>query len=144
MLWLKGEYGDVKLRSPEGKIAAKVISERTEAMEMCKKEAAQATKILNDPEAEEMEALHDLLTLDRLLKSENVLRLMEVAEGIRIQINPETGGTGVLAWNHILYSFSEDEHEELKEVLMTKDVQEESIDQENSLDELDSLDNSLF
>ena len=131
MLWLKGEYGDVELRAPEGKIAGKVISERTEAMEMCRKEAAQATKILNDPGAEEMEALHDLLTLDRLLKSENVLRLMEVAQGIRIQINPETGGTGVLTWDHIMYSFSDAEQKELKDVLMTEE-QGECSDEENS------------
>ena len=70
MLWLKGEYGDVELRSPEGKFAGKVINNRTEAMEMCKREAAEATKILNDPGAEEMQALHVLLTLDRLLKYE--------------------------------------------------------------------------
>ena len=136
MLWLKGECGDVELRSSEGKFAGKVISERTEAMEMCKKEAAEATKILNDPGAEEMQALHDLLNLDRLLKYENVL----LPIGIRRQIKPQIGGTGVSTWNHILSSFSEDEHEELKEVLMT-----ESTDEENSSeDELDSLDGSLF
>ncbi|KAK9993837.1 hypothetical protein SO802_023540 [Lithocarpus litseifolius] len=39
----------------------------------------------------------------------------------------------------------EDEHKELKEVLMTEDVQEERIDEENSSeDEQYSLDNSLF
>lgn len=104
-----------------------------------------ATKILNDPRTEEMQALNDLLTLDRLLKYENVLRLMAVAQGIRRQIKPLIGGTGVLTWKHILSSFSEDEQKELKEVLMTEDVQEESIDEENSSeDELDSLYNSLF
>ena len=147
MLWLKGEYGDVELRSPEGKFAGKVISDRTEAMEMCKKEAEEATKILNDPGAEEMQALHDPPTLDRLLKYENVLHQMEVAHGIRRQIKPEIGGTNVLTWNHILlYSFSDAEHKELKDVLMTEE-QEESSDEENSSessDELDSLDDSLF
>ncbi|XP_050254419.1 uncharacterized protein LOC126700359 [Quercus robur] len=141
MLWLKGENGDVELRSPEGKFGGKVIIEITEAMKMCKKEAEEATKILNDPEAEEMQALHDLLTLDRLLKYENVSRHLEVGYGIRRQIKPQIGGTGVLTWNDILSSFSEDEKKELKEVLMTEDVQEESIDEENSSD---SLDNSLF
>ena len=139
MLWLKGEYGDVELRSPEGKFAGKVISDRTEAMEMCKKEAEEATKILNDPGAEEMQTLHDPPTLDQLLKYENVLHQMEVAHGIRRQIKPEIGGTNVLTWNHILlYSFSDAEHKELKDVLMTEE-QEESSDEE-----LDSLDDSLF
>ena len=69
-----------------------------------------------------MQALHDLLTLERLLKYENVLRQMEVAEGIRRQIKPQIGGMGVLTWNHILSSFYEDEHKELKEVLMKEDV----------------------
>ena len=101
--------------SPKWKFAGKVISERTEAMEMCKKEAAQTTKIFNDPGVKEMHALHDQLTLDWLLKYENVLRQMEVAEGIRRQIKPQIGGTGVLTWTHILSSFYEDEHKELKE-----------------------------
>ena len=99
MLWLEGKYGDVELRSPERKFAGKVISNRIEAMEMCKKEAAEATKILNDPGAEEMQALHDPLTLDRLLKYENVLRDLEVAHGIRRQIKPEIGGADVLTWD---------------------------------------------
>ena len=114
MLWLKGEYGDVELRSPEGKFAGKVIRERTEAMEMCKKEAAEATKILNDPGAEEMQALHDLLTLDRLLKYENVLRDLEVAHGIRRQIKPEIGGADVLTWD--LLGKTEKRNSELGEI----------------------------
>jgi hypothetical protein len=133
-LWLKGEYGDVELRTPEGKFAGKVISKRLEAMEMCKKEAAQAPKTLSDPGIEEMEILHDLLTLDRILKSPDVMRQKEVAQAIRIQSKPEVGGKGALTWNDILYSFSEAERKELKDVL-EKEEQEASSDEENSLDE---------
>lgn len=142
-LWLKGDYGDVELRTAIGKIAGKVISERQEAMEMCKNEAAQATKILSDPGVEEMEALHDLLTLDQIFKSDNVMHQKGVAQGIRIQSKPEVGAKSSLTWNHILHSFSEDERKELNDVLMSEEP-ETSSDEENTVDELDSLDDSLF
>lgn len=142
-LWLKGDYGDVELRTAIGKVAGKVISERREAMEMCKNEAAQETKILSDPGVEEMEALHDLLTLDQIFKTYNVMHQKVVAQGIRIQSKPEVGGKTSLTWNHILKSFSKDEHKELNDVLMSEAL-EPSSDEENTVDELDSLDDSLF
>uniref|UniRef100_A0A2N9FZ82 Phorbol-ester/DAG-type domain-containing protein n=1 Tax=Fagus sylvatica TaxID=28930 RepID=A0A2N9FZ82_FAGSY len=99
--WLKGENGDMELRTPEGKFAGK--------------------------------ASHDLLTLDQILKSPDLMRLMEEAQAIRRQSKPEVGGKGALTWNDILYSFSTAEHEELKDVLKTKEP-EASGNEDNSLD----------
>lgn len=128
ILWLKGKYGDVELRTGGGKIVGKVICEIQEIKKMCEVEAAQEIKELG---VGERVVPHDLLTLYRLLSLYNEIFQKEAAQEIKID------GMPALAWTHIKDSFSADERQELDGLFMTEEMGIISAE-EKSFDEQDS------
>ncbi|KAF3950843.1 hypothetical protein CMV_023451, partial [Castanea mollissima] len=131
-LWLKGEYGDVELRTGGGKIVGKVISKRQEMEKVCEVEAAQEIKLHLELGVGERVVRHDLLTLDRLANLYNEIFQKEAAQEIKID------GIPALAWTHIIESFSEDECKELYGLFMTEEMgiisaEEKSFNRQDSL-----------
>ena len=135
--WLKGEYGDVELRTGGGKIVGKVISEIQEIKKMCEVEAAQEIKLHRELGVGERVARHDLLTPERLRNLYDEMFQKEAAQEIKIDDMP------ALAWTHIKKSFSEDERKELDGLFMTEEMGIISAE-EKSFDKQDRPDSPIF
>ncbi|KAG7961760.1 hypothetical protein I3843_09G032800 [Carya illinoinensis] len=117
--WLKGEYGDVELSMPDGRMAAKVVTKNL-LQEMLKIEDAQA--IIYKPELKD-----DSPTLKNILESLSKMGQKDEAEASK----KDSDQPGLLILHHILNSLSEDESKELRNVLATEET-EISSDAQNS------------
>jgi hypothetical protein len=132
--WLKGEYGDVDLKTPEGKIAGKVISKWQEVDKICK------------TEVEKVEVRHHLPLSDHLLNIFSEICQKEEAQAIEVSsdLGEEEAEviTGVTS-GHRSGPFTKEEREELEDILLTKEVETSSAGK-ISFDEQDSLDISIY
>ncbi|KAF5454857.1 hypothetical protein F2P56_024491 [Juglans regia] len=117
--WLTGEYGDVELSMPDGRIAGKVVKKN---LPQVMREIEDAQLIKYKPELND-----DSLTLKSIWEYVSKTRQNDEAEASK----KDSDQSGLLILHHILNRLSEDESKELRNVLATEET-EISSDAQNS------------
>ncbi|KAG2692229.1 hypothetical protein I3760_08G042500 [Carya illinoinensis] len=144
--WLKGEYGDVELRTPQGKLAGKVIAKTQEVKEFLQAEDAQAIKRFKTcselgQNHEPDDYYHDLLlTWDDLLTPFNDMFEKATARAFEIHgdvgVQKAGGPKPAMTFLYIKNSLTDEESMELNKLLATEERGSSSTNQDpNSSDD---------